>query len=76
MATAERIVTVGRLNRRERKRVGRVRASAEGASPSPAIQKYMDRQIDSDEYFREVRRETAQEVERELKESSRKETEE
>jgi TPP-dependent pyruvate/acetoin dehydrogenase alpha subunit len=41
-----------------------------GADPSPALEKYLDRQITSSEYFKEVRRETAQQVERELKEAS------
>jgi hypothetical protein len=38
--------------------------------PSKAIQKYMDRKISSGEYFREVRKETARDVARELREPS------
>jgi hypothetical protein len=45
-----------------------VRAGAlEGQST--AMRRYLDRQISSKEYFREVRKETARQVDRELKEN-------
>lgn len=41
-----------------------------GPGPSIAIQKYVDGKISSDEYFREIGKETAREVERELRRES------
>jgi len=42
-----------------------------GASEG-AIRKYMDRKISSKEYFHEVRKETARQVERELRDANPK----
>ena len=54
------------MNGRSPMKVTRVGAS-EGA-----IRKYMDRKISSKEYFHEVRKETARQVERELRDANPK----
>lgn len=41
------------------------------AQPSAPMERYLDRQITSKDYFREVRKETARQVERELKQPSK-----
>lgn len=48
-------------------------AHAGVAGPSTAIRKFMDRQISSDDYFRQVREETSREVDDDLKKKSTKE---